>query len=66
MEDIANISETSQKKTAIGRYNGEDTITLSINKQQKNSAVDVSKSVTKTIDTLKKGNPNLDIVASGR
>ena len=62
MEDIANISETSQKKTAIGRYNGEDTITLSINKQQKNSAVDVSKSVTKTIDTLKKGNPNLDIV----
>lgn len=62
MEDIANISETSQKKTAIGRYNGEDTITLSINKQQKNSDVDVSKSVTKTIDTLKEANPNLDIV----
>ena len=62
MEDIADISETSQKKQAIGRYNGEDTISLSINKQQKDSAVDVSKSVNKTITSLKSEYPNLDIV----
>ena len=62
MEDIADISETSQKKKAIGRYNGEDTITLSISKQQKNSAVDVSRAVNKTITSLKGENPNLDIV----
>ncbi|MDR0923613.1 MAG: efflux RND transporter permease subunit [Hungatella sp.] len=62
MEDIADISETSEKQEAIGRYNGEDTITLSINKQQKNSAVDVSKAMTKTIETLKREYPNLDIV----
>lgn len=62
MEDIADIAETSQEKKAIGRYNGEDTITLSINKQQKNSAVDVSRSVNKTITSLKNENPNLDIV----
>ncbi|GLB30904.1 multidrug transporter [Lacrimispora amygdalina] len=62
MEDIADISETNQKKKAIGRYNGEDTITLSISKQQKNSAVDVSRSVTKTITSLKSEYPNLDIV----
>ncbi|WP_077609839.1 efflux RND transporter permease subunit [Clostridium sp. Marseille-P2415] len=62
MEDIADISETSKEQEAIGRYNGEDTITLSINKQQKDSAVDVSKSVTRTINTLKQEHPNLDIV----
>lgn len=62
MEDIADIAVTSQKQKAIGRYNGEDTITLSINKQQKNSAVDVSRSVNKTISSLKSENPNLDIV----
>ncbi|ADL03160.1 efflux RND transporter permease subunit [Lacrimispora saccharolytica] len=62
MEDIADITSTSESQEAIGRYNGEDTITLSINKQQKNSAVDVSKSVTRTIETLKREFPNLDIV----
>nr|WP_314465834.1 efflux RND transporter permease subunit [uncultured Clostridium sp.] len=62
MEDIADISETNQKQTAIGRYNGDDTITLSINKQQKNSAVDVSKAAMKTIDSLQKDYPNLQVV----
>lgn len=62
MEDIADISETSKEQKAIGRYNGEDTITLSINKQQKDSAVDVSKAVTRTISTLKQEHPDLDIV----
>lgn len=62
MEDIADISKTNQKQTAIGRYNGDDTITLSINKQQKNSAVDVSKAAKKTIDSLQKDYPNLQVV----
>ncbi len=62
LEDIADISETTKDKTAIGRYNGEETITLAIKKQQKESAVDVSRSVKKTINTLKQEHPNLDIV----
>lgn len=62
LEDVADISESYKEKTAIGRYNGEDTITLSINKQQKNSAVDVSKGVNKTIETLKKEYPNVEFI----
>ncbi|MEY8354775.1 efflux RND transporter permease subunit [Lachnospiraceae bacterium 54-53] len=62
LEDVADISETSKKQEAIGRYNGEDTITLSINKQQKNSAVDVSKGVTKTMDNIKQEYPGVEFI----
>ncbi|WP_143319882.1 efflux RND transporter permease subunit [Clostridium sp. HBUAS56010] len=62
LEDIADIESTVKKQEAIGRYNGKDTITLSVNKQQKNSAIEVSKEVNKTIQTLKQDHKNLDVV----
>jgi multidrug efflux pump subunit AcrB len=62
LEDIAEIGDTVKDQDAIGRYNGKDTVTLSVNKQQKSSAVDVSKQVKKTIETLKAEHKNLDIV----
>lgn len=62
MEDIADISEALEDQEAIGRYNGEDTVTLSISKQQKDSAVDVSKAVNRTIRTLTEEYPNLEVV----
>jgi multidrug efflux pump subunit AcrB len=62
LEDVADISQSSKAQKAIGRYNGDDTITLSINKQQKNSAVDVSKGVKKTIENLKHEYPNVDFI----
>ena len=62
LEDVADISETTGKDTSIGRYNGEDTMSLSINKQQKSSAVDVSKSVNRTIETLKAEHPQLEVI----
>lgn len=62
LEDVAEVSDTEKKADAIGRYNGEDTITLYINKQQKESAVDVSKSVMRTINNLKQEHPSLEIV----
>lgn len=61
LEDVADIEQTVKDQEAIGRYNGEDAITVSINKQQKYSAIDVSKAVNKTINTLKANNPKLDI-----
>lgn len=62
LEDVADISDTQKEQKAIGRYNGEDTVTLSINKQQKDSAVDVSKSVGKLIKTLNQEYPNTNMV----
>lgn len=62
LEDVADISNTQEDVSGIGRYNGQDTISLSINKQQKSGAVDVSKSVNRTIQSLKAQNPELDII----
>lgn len=62
LEDVAEITEALKKKETIGRYNGEETITLSINKQQKNSAVDVSKGVKETIENLKAEFPNVEFI----
>ena len=62
LEDVADVSETTGKDTSIGRYNGEDTVSLSINKQQKSSAVDVSKSVKRTVETLKAEHPQLEMI----
>jgi multidrug efflux pump subunit AcrB len=62
LEDIADIDNTVKKQEAIGRYDGKDTITLSVNKQQKSSAIEVSKEVNKTIETLKQDHKNLDVV----
>ena len=47
---------------SIARYNGEDTISIGIKKQQSASAVDVSKSVKQTIKTLMDADENLEIV----
>ena len=45
LEDVADIAQAQEEAAGIGRYNGQDTITLSINKQQSESAVDVSEEV---------------------
>lgn len=62
LEDVANIYSTVKDAEGIGRYNGTDTIALSIKKQQKSSAMEVSKSVNRTVDRLLEANPDLKIV----
>lgn len=62
LEDVADISEASGEQTGIGRYNGRDTISLSVHKQQKSSAVDVSKAVNQTIERLEAAHPGLQLV----
>ncbi len=62
LEDVADISQTVGAQSGIGRYNGQDTISLSINKQQKSSAVEVSKAVKRTIDSLKSEHPELEVI----
>ncbi|WP_313180868.1 efflux RND transporter permease subunit [Lacrimispora sp.] len=62
LEDVADVSEAAKEKDSIGRYNGEDTITLSIKKQQQSSAVDVSEDVKKTISNLEKKYPGTEFI----
>jgi len=62
LEDVANVYSTLKDASGIGRYNGKDTIALSVKKQQKSSAGEVSKAVNSTISRLLEANPDLEIV----
>lgn len=62
LEDVANINTTLKDAAGIGRYNGLDTIALGVKKQQKSSAMEVSKAVNRTISRLTEVNPDLKIV----
>lgn len=62
MEDIAQIGYNLEEAAGIGRYNGNDTVTVSIKKQQKSSAMDVSRQATRVINRLLENDPNLEII----
>jgi RND superfamily resistance-nodulation-cell division antiporter len=61
LSDLATVGSALSEKSGIGRYNGEDTITLSINKLQSKSDIAMSKDVTALIKKLEEKNPNLEI-----
>ena len=60
LSDIANVSDTLEEVDSIGRYNGEDIISLSIQKQQSATAIEVSADVMRQIETFKQTNPNIE------
>ena len=62
LDDIAVVANTVKDVSSIGRYNGRDTVSLSIQKQQKNSAQEVSREVAKVMNKLKANDENLEMV----
>ncbi len=61
LKDIAVVSRTQKDREALGRYNGSDTIILSINRNQRYTAVDVSDQVQSAIAEIEASNPNIEI-----
>ena len=61
LSDIAEVSDVLEEANSIGRYNGEDIISLSIKKQQSASAIDVSADVLKQIKKIEAANPGIEI-----
>ena len=61
LRDLATVSESLEEKSSIGRYNGEDTIGLSLSKTQIESDIAMSRDVKETIKDLEAQNPNLSI-----
>ncbi len=61
LSDIAEIEPALEDQTAIGRYNGTNTITLGITKTQDESAVNLSREVNAEIKKLEANDPNLKI-----
>ncbi len=62
LDDIAVVETVLEDVTSIGRYNGQDTVSLSIQKQQKNSAQEVSEDVMGVMEELQAANENLEVV----
>lgn len=59
--DIADIYTTSEKEGSVAHYNGNNTVSLSISKQQSSTAAELSKEVNQTIKALEATKPGLDI-----
>ena len=62
LEDVADVYTTTEENDGIARYNGNDTVSLSITKQQSETAVSVSNAVKKTIANLEGADENLHII----
>ena len=64
LEDVASISTALNDASSIARYDGQDTISVSIVKQQSSTAMEVSSAVKSTIETLTAADPDLQIVVA--
>ncbi len=59
LSDVATVSNALEDADSIGRYNGQDIVSVSIKKQQSSTAIDVSKDVLKQVSVLEKTYPGL-------
>ncbi len=61
LSDIANVYDALEEADSIGRYNGEDVVSLSIKKQQSSTAIEVSDQVAAAIDEILEQYPGINI-----
>lgn len=61
LSDVANIYEAEESRGGVSRYNGQETISISITKQQSSTDMEVSGAVHETIETLLANDSNLGI-----
>lgn len=61
LEDIATVYTAEEQRGGVSRYNGEETISISITKQQSSTAMDLSDEVTAAIAALQADDEDLQI-----
>lgn len=61
LEDIAKIYYAEEERGGISRYNGQETISISIRKQQSSTAMEVSSAVQSAIKSLEAADEDLSI-----
>ena len=61
MVDIANIYLALEDQDSIGRYNGVDTISIGVKKNQDSTDIEVSEEVMKVLNEMQEEDPNLHI-----
>ena len=61
LRDLATVGSALEEENSIGRYNGENTVSLSLTKSQADSDIGMSQDVKAVIKDLEARNPNLSI-----
>lgn len=61
LQDVANVYEAKEERGGVSRYDGEETISISITKNQSNTAMEVSEAVKEAIEILTADDPDLNI-----
>lgn len=61
IEDVANIDTALEEKDSIGRYNGVDTISIGIKKNQDSTDIEVSNEVMKVLNGMMEDDPDLHV-----
>ncbi len=61
LEDIAEVYTAEKNMGGISRYNGQETISLSVSKKQSSSAMKLSSDVKEAVETLEAADPKLHI-----
>ena len=61
MSDVAQIYLDTRERGGASKYNGQETISISITKQQDSSAMDVSDAVKEAIEALEMDDSDLEI-----
>ena len=64
LEYIAVVSYAEEQKGGVSRYNGEETISISLTKQQSSTAMDLSKQIKQVIKSLEGDDENLTITVA--
>ena len=61
LSDVANIYMGEDQVSSIARYNGQDTLAVSVTNQQDSATLDLSSDVRDTVDELTTADPDLQI-----
>ncbi len=61
LEDLGTVSYAEEQRGGVSRYNGEETISISLTKQQSSSAMDLSEQVMEVIEKLQAEDEDLQI-----
>lgn len=59
--DVARVYTTEESNASIARYNGEETISISLTKQQSSTSMDLSDEAKEVIESLQRADPDLSI-----
>ncbi|MCC8128235.1 MAG: efflux RND transporter permease subunit [Clostridiales bacterium] len=62
LEDIANVGLALEDAEGVARYNGNDTISIEVTKQQSATAMEVSAEVKEVMAELQEADPNLEVI----